>query len=320
MKIDLHIHTIWSDGEITPQEVALWYSPMTAYAITDHNSLAGVLNLVEKKCLLPKNLLPGFETRLRGCPDYLLYFPRASVEQLREIESECYQLRSAADQVAQYVYEKKFGFNDFEKEREAVCRSLNRPEFLCTSLELGVMLNRKGLVSETKSSELARRATGQVMDETSKGSVPELFHAVKTVAPHDFDPQWLTKFIRRHNAEVALAHPLKEAVRKRKTKISECKEIEEILEKFFDEFEKSVENGAVEMPAHTDEWIQKHFDASLCELVAIVEKVAARRSLSVVVGSDMHILGTMIELADISAFRFPNWLNGWIEQQSRKNS
>lgn len=43
MKADLHVHTIKSDGSLTPREVVRWAKNkgLDVMAITDHDSVAG---------------------------------------------------------------------------------------------------------------------------------------------------------------------------------------------------------------------------------------------------------------------------------------
>jgi predicted metal-dependent phosphoesterase TrpH len=46
MKVDLHIHTIYSDGSISPEQVvniASGFLNLKAIAITDHDTVNGVL-------------------------------------------------------------------------------------------------------------------------------------------------------------------------------------------------------------------------------------------------------------------------------------
>lgn len=62
-KIDLHMHTIVSDdGEFTPKEIVTMCADkeLEYIAIADHNSVKGVLKLLQEKSL-PINLIPAIE-------------------------------------------------------------------------------------------------------------------------------------------------------------------------------------------------------------------------------------------------------------------
>lgn len=75
-KIDLHMHTIISDdGEFTPEEIATMCAQkeLEYIAIADHNSVAAVLQLLQKK-ELPIKLIPAIEIdcRFQGKDFHLL--------------------------------------------------------------------------------------------------------------------------------------------------------------------------------------------------------------------------------------------------------
>lgn len=63
MKIDLHLHTIYSDGVLTPSEVVKMKNDekIAAISITDHDSISGVDEAVSEGERLGIKVLPGIE-------------------------------------------------------------------------------------------------------------------------------------------------------------------------------------------------------------------------------------------------------------------
>jgi len=88
---DLHTHTIYSDGELTPQELVTYYRQRNymGLAITDHDTVAGVRQLMALPCgeLDAIAFVPGVELTLafdtaefRGSLHLLLYFDASRLE------------------------------------------------------------------------------------------------------------------------------------------------------------------------------------------------------------------------------------------------
>ena len=62
-KSDLHIHTTYSDGILSPKEVAEWAvkKNLTDIAITDHDTTQGVEEAIQASIPLNINIIPGIE-------------------------------------------------------------------------------------------------------------------------------------------------------------------------------------------------------------------------------------------------------------------
>ena len=62
-KSDLHIHTTFSDGILTPKEIVAWASKknLTDIAITDHDTTEGVEEAIKEGLDLDINVIPGME-------------------------------------------------------------------------------------------------------------------------------------------------------------------------------------------------------------------------------------------------------------------
>ncbi len=61
--IDLHIHSVYSDGSLTPEQIVLAASELGLYAIaiTDHDSTEGIIPAVEFSAAFPVKVVPGVE-------------------------------------------------------------------------------------------------------------------------------------------------------------------------------------------------------------------------------------------------------------------
>ena len=69
MRADLHLHTTFSDGKLTPQQVVkeAWKLNLRAIAITDHDTVDGVpLSLDEAKKYSNLEVIPGIELSTIG--------------------------------------------------------------------------------------------------------------------------------------------------------------------------------------------------------------------------------------------------------------
>ena len=96
--IDLHLHTIFSDGDISDIEKIVEYCDTVA--ITDHNSLQACSFF--QNAMHGKNIIVGCEVTVDQAPDYLLYFPNGGP--LKEIEHELETIRMAEEEVIKECY------------------------------------------------------------------------------------------------------------------------------------------------------------------------------------------------------------------------
>ena len=84
IKADLHLHTTYSDGDLSPHEIvaraaSLGYSQVS---VTDHDTIAGVEEAIDAGDKLGVSVVPGVEITLRFVRDFfvgslhlLVYFP-----------------------------------------------------------------------------------------------------------------------------------------------------------------------------------------------------------------------------------------------------
>lgn len=105
--IDLHLHTIFSDGDIFDMEKIVEYCDTVA--ITDHNSLQACSFF--QNVMQGKNMIVGCEVTVDRAPDYLLYFPNGGP--LKEIEHELEIIRTAEEEVIKECYF-RLGYREWE--------------------------------------------------------------------------------------------------------------------------------------------------------------------------------------------------------------
>ena len=96
--IDLHLHTIFSDGDISDMERIVEYCD--TIAITDHNSIQACGFF--QNAMQGKNMIIGCEVTVDQAPDYLLYFPNGGP--LKKIEHELETIRMAEEEVIKECY------------------------------------------------------------------------------------------------------------------------------------------------------------------------------------------------------------------------
>ncbi|MFC1732291.1 PHP domain-containing protein [candidate division KSB1 bacterium] len=89
-KIDLHIHTYYSDGDCSPSDVVrmAYKQAVSTIAITDHDTVSGLEEAITEGKRLGVEVIPGIEitTRNRGSVHILGYFPGKDIRCIEGIE------------------------------------------------------------------------------------------------------------------------------------------------------------------------------------------------------------------------------------------
>jgi predicted metal-dependent phosphoesterase TrpH len=189
--IDLHTHTTFSDGSLTPTEVVAEAATMglTAVAVTDHDTVDGLPEALAAGERLGIEVVPGVEINLehdRVTMDMLGYFLGGRPS--RELRAELAQLRVYRD------------------ERNA--RMLER------LAELGLPLDPEDLASAAESGAVGRPHIGEAMVRRGYvGSISEAFELyLRRGAPAWVDRRRLglgtaLRMLRASGALPVLAHP-----------------------------------------------------------------------------------------------------------------
>jgi len=149
MAVDLHIHSIFSDGTLSPQQIVqvALDKQLTAIAISDHDSISGVVPAQQTAADTEVQVLPAVEisTTVDGRDVHILgYFIDLQHAGLRE---KLQVMRDARHQRARQIADKleKLGISiDFEKLlEEAGPDSIGRPH-------IARRLVREGYVADAK--------------------------------------------------------------------------------------------------------------------------------------------------------------------------
>jgi predicted metal-dependent phosphoesterase TrpH len=147
--IDLHVHSVYSDGTDTPAELIELAEArgLKAMALTDHDTVGGILPLLEAAASSPVEAVPGIELSAecdRGTMHILGYFidPTCSAL-LGKIE----KVQSGREVRNEEILKKlnKLGYvllwSDVEK--QAGCDVIGRPHFADALVERGHVKSRK---------------------------------------------------------------------------------------------------------------------------------------------------------------------------------
>ena len=107
--IDLHLHTIFSDGEI--DNLSPIADECNIISITDHNTIQGFKFF--SKDFTSKKIILGSEITVEGAPDYLLYFPDTPFD--LQLENELQNIRLEEERIIRYCYF-KLGYTHWEED------------------------------------------------------------------------------------------------------------------------------------------------------------------------------------------------------------
>ncbi len=147
--IDLHVHSVYSDGTNTPEELVALAAErgLTALALTDHDTVGGVESLLKAAENVPLEVVPGIELSAeceRGTMHILGYYiDHQSGEMLEKIE----KVRAGREKRNMEILKKlnKLGYvlmwSDVEE--RAGCDVVGRPHFADALMERGYVKSRK---------------------------------------------------------------------------------------------------------------------------------------------------------------------------------
>jgi predicted metal-dependent phosphoesterase TrpH len=189
MKIDLHTHSIYSDGTLEPEDLVQKAAEcgITHLALCDHDTTAGLQDALKASEKIKMNLIPGIEinTRQVNFSVHILgYFIDAENERLQKKLDQYRKLRTTRAQMMVDRLKRmgiKMDISDFNGRKEK--SAIGRPHLADKLKELGVVFSR----SEAFQKYLAKGKPGYVFYEgpTPKdaletildcGGVPVLAH------------------------------------------------------------------------------------------------------------------------------------------------
>lgn len=152
-RIDLHVHTTFSDGSLSPSEVVSLAadSGIAAIAITDHDNAGGCKAAVREGALLGVEVIPGIEIssrysyfsaedgRKKRCPVHILgYYIDPEAPAARSVLNSVINDRNERNRkICRLMQEDGLGI-DYEKMTARFGTSIGRPHFAAMLVELGL--------------------------------------------------------------------------------------------------------------------------------------------------------------------------------------
>ena len=147
--IDLHVHSVYSDGTCTPAELLAMAEEqgLTAIALTDHDTVGGVAKLLSLSASSPVEVVPGIELSAecaRGTMHILGYFVDHTCDELLDkIEKVRVgrQVRNA--EILKRLNKLGFVLMWSDVEKHAGCDVVGRPHFAEALVERGHVKSRR---------------------------------------------------------------------------------------------------------------------------------------------------------------------------------
>ena len=228
--IDLHIHTVYSDGTPDFDEIINLSNRMERISVTDHNSVAFYLELKQKTEDFPEistianKFVVGTEITMEGYPDYLLYFSEVQnmdKNTLMTIEKRLKVIRENEAIAIKAAYE-SLGFTSWDADFSQV-NKINKIPLEARTKELAAICYLK----RTGSVEYGHFE----MEDLRKARIARRSIAV-TEIPQVDTPIDIAKLT---GGTLVLAHPIRTAI-KNTGRSSELRDIEVELERLFSVF------------------------------------------------------------------------------------
>jgi hypothetical protein len=314
MLTDLHIHSVFSDGQLELDDLTAIYSKGDIIALTDHNST----DAWEQASALCQRAgirwIAGLELQLRGQPDYLVYFPlfdsdRGAVEEFRKSVK---ALARADHQLSRAVYQKCFGFADFEANFDRAKNTSNTRVDFCTTKLLAEMITTRQPDVDVAT---VRQSKGAYLDALKVGSTAAREWWQELLIASE-DEKWAFSLSERFGGQIVLAHPLREMMRKVRNDF-QCTEPAEALDNIFASFFRRG-GQCIELCLHNEQFLRdtSGFSKDLVEYSQKLVALADAHRFEVVTGSDLHgnkafaraMRDEMTRLTDAGHPRFPRWL------------
>lgn len=272
--IDLHLHTIFSDGKIT--DIGQVVQNCDVIAITDHNSIQGCKYFADK--MNGRRLIIGCEVTVDRAPDYLLYIP--NIEYSEALEKEFEYIRLSEEAVIKKCYE-NLGYNQWDNDiGRAFSKNQKIRNARTRDLAAIIHLYKSGKTYddgffEFDDLKIARKQRWTYAEEVG--------NPVSEGIAFDI--------AKKHNGKLVLAHPIHTAIkrcsRNDTTKATIIVKLENLLKKFIEDGGKYLE---------WEYFSEEHFVKyelslnDLEEIRSIIMKSAKDNELQFTIGTDSHTL------------------------------
>lgn len=204
MIVDLHVHTVYSDGLADIEDLLNIYEPGSIIALTDHNCLRAGID--KSFCRCEKfRIIPGVELGLPGQPEYLVYFPFTSEEIINEAEQILQALREADCYITKLAYH-SLSLNNWENDLAMALPPKYKLKQART-MELARIITLYERITFLEALQIARTAKQKIYSMLKKSNCE---YSVKNYINAAEDSMWPFNFANKYHGEIVLAHPLRE--------------------------------------------------------------------------------------------------------------
>lgn len=166
MKLDLHTHSTASDGQYTPRELVEMAkkNELKMYALTDHDTVAGIEEARRRADELEVNFIPGIEISTRKGEEIHMLGLFIN-EQCSDLINACQNYRERrigrGERICAFLKEKGIEISKEELRQIAGDASLGRPHFAKILQEKGIVRTRQEAFSRyLDTAEFHRKTDG----------------------------------------------------------------------------------------------------------------------------------------------------------------
>ena len=297
--IDLHFHTLFSDGNISDIEYII--KNCNIISITDHNSIMAYKYLDKYSNF--KKIILGCEITVDRAPDYLIYFPKIDYSEI--IENELKEIRLTEENIIKSCYY-HLGYTDWEKDiKRAFVKEQRIMNMRTRDLAAIIHLYKTGLQYDNGNFdyddlEIARKYRRKYAENIGN-SVSE------NIA---FD------IANKHNGKIVLAHPIHTALKRCKKNNINLEVMKLEIVKLIDSFVKK-EGKIIEWEYFSPQHLKKYnfSNTDIENLKKVIYEKSNEYELNFTIGSDSHslekydnVLIWLKENEKIISDKLPKWL------------
>lgn len=305
LNIDLHLHTMYSDGKNTLDSVCEYLHEHGLYciSITDHNTIQGNIALQQQE--RNASLVPGTELRLPGMPDILVYFPNATLFDLYKIEEKLINICQLDQEITLLIANEYFKDNTLRRWKESQFYNIHGNYWLGT-LQLSQLLSN----SLNPPIEIVKKIRAKKSFILGKDDNNYAIKKLINISCY----KWIHDFSLKHNGYPVLAHPYRELIRRFRPKnVLDLLSFDNYLNTIFDECIKYNIKSIEHTTYYSEEWWKQHFSFSTDEANRIFINLVSKNKFNLTIGSDIHDFHRKDKIINSEINKnitqlIPNWL------------
>lgn len=272
--IDLHMHTFFSDGQITDISTIANYCEV--FSITDHNSILACKYFANT--ITNSKLIVGCEVTVDRAPDYLVYFPNGGYSS--EVEAALEEIRVSEEKVIKACYH-RLGYSDWENDiKRAFSRNQKVNNARTRDLAAIIHLYRNNIKYDDGKFDFSdlkiARKERWAYAENEGNPIPE---------------DYAFGIAKKFNGIIVLAHPIHTAIKRCHKYDTNVTTVSQKLISLIDSF-YYLGGKTVEWEFFSDEHIDKYGLSmeDISEIRKIVTDKADAYGFALTIGSDSHSL------------------------------